>query len=401
MKILSGLKISFIKIVERRSYILVLTLLIAAITISTTISPVFADSDKRMVKVMTYNMDAGTDLLYFFSGIDAVSATQATYTELLATDFQGRARLLANQIAIEQPDLISLQEVTLWQTISVDSEGSENTAVLADQLKLLMYALAARHQHYRIVASQDLTDIMGPLDDTYSLLLSFLDRNVILARTDLEKSEMRLSNMQAGIYLTTIVPLPGFPPELNGWLSVDVKVGDKSFRFFATHLESPISVSDYTQYLQGLELVGILDQSPYPVILAGDFNSDASGLNYGPDLTPTAGMISGEGYADAWSTWQMNHPGTSHKKDYGLTWPLYLEDPPVGEILHDGLPYPSERIDLIFVDPDLAGDILHVDVVGNKAPFPSDHAGVVATLQMEKCKHDQGDDRSHEGDHKK
>ena len=351
---------SFMKVAERRCRILGLMLLIVTLTLSLTMSPALADSDKRVVKVMTQNMDAGTDLLFFFV-TDPISATQLTYNELLATDFSGRAGLLADQIAIQQPYLISLQEVTLWQTISATGE----TGILADQLDLLMNALAARHQQYKVVASQDLTDITAPLGD--GSYLRFLDRNVILARTDLKQSELALSNVRSGIYQATIAPVPGFPEELNGWISVDAKIRGKSLRFFGTHLESPVSQDDPTQVLQGLELIAIMGQSKLPVILAGDLNSDASGLDIGPDQTPTAAMIVEAGYADAWQTL---HPG-----ELGLTWPLYLED------IYAGPSYPFERIDLIFARN---LEILDVAVVGNNSPFPSDHAGVVATLRIEK-----------------
>ena len=80
-------------------------------------------------------------------------------------------------------------------------------------------------------------------------------------------------------------------------------------------------------------------------------------------------MIVEAGYADAWQTL---HPGEA-----GFTWPLYLEVVlvvfPVDLFL--------ERIDLIF-ERNL--EVLDVEVVGNNSPFPSDHAGVVATLQIEK-----------------
>ena len=352
----------FMKVTERRYRILTLILLIATLTLSVTMSPALAGSDKRVVKVMTQNMDAGTDLLFFFV-TDPITATQLTYQELLATDFSGRAKLLADQIVIHQPYLISLQEVTLWQTISVTGE----TGVLADQLDLLMDALAARHLQYNVVAGQDLTDITAPLGD--GSYLRFLDRNVILARTDLKQSELALSNVRSGIYQATIAPVPGFPEALNGWLSVDAKIRGKSLRFFGTHLETPVSQDDPTQVLQGQELIAIMEQSRLPVILAGDLNSDASGLGIGPDQTPTAAMIVEAGYAD---TWQMLHPGEA-----GFTWPLYLEDVlvdfPVDLFL--------ERIDLIFARN---LEILDVAIVGNNSPFPSDHAGVVATLQIEK-----------------
>jgi endonuclease/exonuclease/phosphatase family metal-dependent hydrolase len=346
------------KVVERHCRIFALILLTLTFTLSTAISPALA-SDKRVVKVMTQNMDAGTDLLYFFV-TDPISATQLTYEELLAFDFNGNAGRLADQIAIQQPYLISLQEATLWQTISVTGE----TEVLADQLELLTVALATRHLRYEVVAVQELTDITAPLvTDSY---LRFLDRNVILARTDLKHSELALTNVQSGIYQATIAPVPGFPQQLNGWLSVDAKIRGKNVRFFATHLESPISPDDTTQVLQGQELIEITDQSELPVIVAGDFNSDASGLGIGPDQTPTAAMLIDAGFDDAW---QKLHP-----EELGLTWPFYLED------INAGPSSPFERIDLIFAR-DL--EIISSAVVDNDPPFSSDHAGVVATMKIE------------------
>jgi endonuclease/exonuclease/phosphatase family metal-dependent hydrolase len=354
--------ISCMKAAALRYRVLGLILLIAAITLGSTMSNAWADSDKRIVKVMTQNMDAGTDLLFFFV-TDPFTATKYTYDELLSADFRGRAELLADQIASQQPYLISLQEVTLWQTISATGEVS----TLADQLELLMKALATRNHHYMVVAKQNLTDITAPLPEPDYGYLHFLDRNVILARTDLKQSEMNLSNVRSGIYMATIAPVAGFPEELNGWISVDAKIRGKSLRFFCTHLETAVSETDTTQILQGQELIQIMGQSKLPVILAGDFNSDASGLLIGPDLTPTAGMIIDAGYSDTWA--MFNNP------ESGLTWPLYLED------IYAGPASPSERIDLIF-SRNLG--ILEVEIVGNATPFPSDHAGVVATLQIEK-----------------
>jgi endonuclease/exonuclease/phosphatase family metal-dependent hydrolase len=346
--------------------VLKMVTIILTVVFTLIVSPARADSDKRIVKVMTQNMDAGTDLIYFFV-TDPIAATALTYSELMATDFSGRAGLLADQIELQQPYLISLQEVTLWQTIHLPSEI---TSTLADQLDLLMDALAARHLHYRVVASQELTDIAAPLPggdgDDY---LRFLDRNVILARTDLKQSEMALSNSRSGIYEARIAPVPGFPEALNGWLSVDAKIRGKSLSFFCTHLETATAPDDFTQYRQGVELMAITGQSKLPVILAGDFNSDASGFGIGPDQTPTAAMIVGAGYTDTWQTLYPAEPG--------FTWPLYLEDVYVGYPVNQF----SERIDLIF-SRNL--DIQDVEIVGNQEPFPSDHAGVVATLQVEK-----------------
>src|SRR5215471_1279813 len=76
----------------------------------------YSDSDKRELKVMTRNMDAGTDLNFFFVE-GPLTAAADTFTEVLRSDIPGRAALLANEIAAEQPDLIGLQEVSLYQTV--------------------------------------------------------------------------------------------------------------------------------------------------------------------------------------------------------------------------------------------------------------------------------------------
>jgi hypothetical protein len=401
----------FMKVKEQRCRILVLVLLIATFTLSVIVSPASAKSDKDKcdkrdnsdVKVMTYNMDAGTDLLYFFSGMSLPDAVNQTIGELEVSNFVGRAKLLAKQIAKEKPDLISLQEVTEW-VINLDPENPNSISIDIDQLDLLMDALKALHEKYKVVIVQNLTNIPPIYSEGY---LGFLDRNVILAR-----SEVDVLGTDSGLYTeniyNTIISLFSsddiaslFGPlldllelEQNGWLSVNAKVGGKRFLFFGTHLESAIGSWDVTQEGQGQELIQTIiplqNPSGLPVILAGDFNSDASGYAYALDKTPTADMIYAAGYDDTWDT--------LHPKKLGLTWPLFLEDPPI----YDDLPTPCERIDLIF---EQGLKVQDVDVVGanptNTGLYPSDHAGVVATLEIEKCKKDHEDDRSEKGDHRK
>ncbi|MGZ6208080.1 MAG: endonuclease/exonuclease/phosphatase family protein [Syntrophales bacterium] len=337
-------------------------LLVLVILLSWSLSPAWADSDKRIVKVMTRNMDAGTDLLYFFF-YPLDFALAETLKEISANDFPGRAVLIADEIASEQPYLISLQEVTLWQYI-LPVYGPTD---LADQLDLLVAALAARNLHYKVIASQDLTDITVPLPT--GEFFRFLDRNVVLARSDLKQSELALSNIQMGIYEASIQPIPTLPfVQSNGWISVDAKIRGKSIRFFSTHLESVIDPTDITQLLQARELIEIMNQCKLPVVLAGDFNSDAEHTGKWTDQTPTADWIVSAGYQDVWSA---THPGNP-----GLTWPLYFED-----FLAIHPVAPLERIDLIFAR-DLT--ILDAHLTGITYPYGSDHAGVVSTLRIDK-----------------
>ncbi len=342
----------------RRARLAASLLLVAALVLGLTPFASAAPAP-RTLKVMTYNMDAGTDFIYFFA-LPFEQAVQATYAELQATDFAGRAARLADPIAAGQPDLVSLQEATLWRTLS----ATGRPRVVADQLMLLMAALWSHHQFYRVVALQNLTTLTAPIGD--GSYLSFLDRNVVLARATFGDDELRLTNIRSGRYQATSEPLPGFL-QVNGWISLDAAIGGGKVRFFATHLESPTSTTDETQVLQGQELIQMMDASPFPVILAGDFNSDASGLGIGPDQTPTAAMIVGAGYADVWPAF---YPAAA-----GLTWPLFLED------VYAGPSSPFERIDLVFAK---GATPLGVQVVGTTQPFPSDHAGVLATLRVDR-----------------
>ncbi len=362
-------------------------LLVISLILAFSMSPIFAAGDKRIVNVMTYNMDAGTDLgfVFFYAAKGQLElGVSYTYGELLQSEIPQRAALLADQITSREPYLISLQEVTLWRTGPTVTNANH---ILFDQLELLMSALADRNQHYKIVAVQKLTDIAAPLDltligmppDPSQAALRFTDRDVVLARSDLQQSELDLSNVQKHLFDNGLqVPLgPLSVTSLHGWISVDAKIRGKQVRFAGTHLETtyigtPLAdAAKAVQEAQAGELIDAMNEIDLPVILAGDFNSDASGLGFGPDQTASYGDIIGAGYTDAWQL-------ALAKGDLGLTWPLFLEDPlapnPMG---------PVERIDLIF-----ARDLTAVSVqrVGFEGPtlFPSDHAGVVAVLRLER-----------------
>jgi endonuclease/exonuclease/phosphatase family metal-dependent hydrolase len=328
------------------------------------------DQHNRSVTVMTQNMDAGTDLGYLFAlPDDLLKAASLTYGEVLQSDIPGHTAVLARIIARQQPDIISLQEVTLWQTVSADLK----TSVLYDQLDLLMKALKKLNKPYKVVIGQTLSQSRLPVDPNQIgrpldpvRALSFTDRDVIIARADLKQSELVLSHTQKHIY-STLLTLP-LGTSTRGWLSVDAKIRGKSIHFVNTHLETVIpfiSQTSLIQVAQAEELVKAMSDTQLPVVLAGDFNADAEFANIGPDQTDTPNKILDAGYTDTWHERRPNNPG--------FTWPLFLEDPlrpnPIG---------PFERIDLIYAR-DL--DVLDVHRVGNLTRhFASDHAGVVAKL---------------------
>lgn len=337
-------------------------LVTVALLLAFAAAPATAQGHNRVLKVMTYNMDAGTDFVYFFAyWPDVGAAFTATLTELQNSGFEARAAALAKKIEAEKPDLVALEEVSVWDYVQDDGT---RIALLADQLALLKAALHKNKLAYTVVTQQPLSSLGLPLAANYNF--HYLDRNVVLARADLAAAELSISNVVAHTFSAVTEPLPGIV-QVNGWISLDVKARGRDIRFFATHL---VSNDTPAQVAQGDQLIEAMDESPFPVVLAGDFNSDSSGLGVGPDQTPTAGNIVAAGYADAWAS--VRQPWE------GLTWPLFWEDIYAG-VLPDGAPV--ERIDLVFSK---GFAVQKAKVVGTEPPYPSDHAGVVAWLELNK-----------------
>lgn len=331
----------------------------------------FAHNKDRSLKVMTYNMYLGTDFTDIFTAqtpeVLVVEVAEA-FTDVLAGNVPERTTEIADQIAAASPDLVGLQEVALWRT-GAFMDPAPATDVAVDHLQLLMNALALRGLHYAPIVIQTNLDaeLPGVFSPTAALDIRFTDRVVILARTDLKKSEFKLEDAQAGSYsISLTIPVLGQPiTVLRGWTLADVKHRGKTYRFVNTHLESfhpQVNLAQAQELLLGPTNTGL------PVILVGDFNSDAA-TNGTAYL-----MITGGGFADIWSNEPPSNPG--------LTWPLSGEIP-------NTITTPTERLDLVFTrgritltDADIVGEdpILDLTPSGFR---PSDHAGVVGSVVLQ------------------
>jgi endonuclease/exonuclease/phosphatase family metal-dependent hydrolase len=336
-----------------------------------------ADSTPTTVTVMTRNVDAGTDLGYVLAATDETSFAQgmaATLAELRASKFKQRAALLAAEIGATMPDLIALQEVTLWRTGPIMQPPATN--ILYDQLDQILAELGKLNLHYGVIAVQSELDAETPAP-LAGIDLRTTDRDVILARLDLPQSQFDLFNAQTHRYksvLTIGSPILGQLAVPCGWMAVDVVANGSKFRFVNTHLQTPItgmSQAEQVQRAQADELLVNLLFAGMPVVLAGDFNSNAE---LGPEHTGTAQRIVNAGYVDSWKS---AHPG-----DPGYTWPLFGEDQ------NSGPTVATERIDLIFAGGLLqrwfgnTPAIVTADRTGTTSPFASDHAGLVVKLRL-------------------
>ena len=310
--------------------------------------------------VMTKNMDTGTDFGFFFAYLQTNPALgiQLTFDEVQKNDYPLRASLLAKEISESKPHVVGLEEVTL---LRAGTDPTNTPIVLVDQLALLMAALAAEGEPYYVVGTNTLTDLAFPV--AAGSVVRFTDRDVIIARADLPPGELSIGNVHSSLY-GTILSLSGITA-LRGWISADVTASGHTVRFVTTHLESSGGLYgnplvDFIQAAQAAELAATFITSPYPVVIAADFNSNAT--HTPPEQTASVDVMLGAGYIDAWADLRHGIPG--------FTWPMYVEDP-----LEPHPRGPFERIDFIFsrgLSP------AFVERTGVKSPQSSDHAGVVA-----------------------
>lgn len=334
------------------------------------------------VTIMTQNMDDGTDQTYVVAALTGQiplpvsAAVDLTFAELQASNFEGRAGLMAAQIASRKPEIVALQEAALWRFGPTPETA---TTVLVDQLALLVSALDALDVPYDVIAVNRLSDLALP-GDQIGGALRYTDRNVVLVRSDVRPPAFHVSNVHARTF-DAALPFAGLTIRA-GWISADIHMGNKQFRFVTTHLASPIpGVPEATevQVAQAQELIHELRNLTIPVVICGDFNSDALHSGFVDD-TPSVDLIQSAGYAETW-------PATIHPEGGdpdGRTWPYYLEDqfPPPPFFV----PFvPIERIDLFFskgmeaVSSDLV--VSPASLGPSAPPFASDHAGVIAVFQ--------------------
>jgi endonuclease/exonuclease/phosphatase family metal-dependent hydrolase len=329
---------------------------------------------QRDVTVMTRNLYFGAsldELLLAQNLGEVLYQVELIWAGVQLTDFNVRAKALADEIVEAQPDLIGLQEVALWRTQfpsdTFSGAPTPATDVAYDFLQILLDELASRGAHYSVVVSIDNLDTELPVLSTFQDV-RLTDRDVILARADLPHGYLQVLDTDAGHFdVLLTLPVGGAIPVTvyRGWVAADVKVRGKAFRLVNAHLEDDPAAP--IQEFQAWELLLGPTNVDQPVILLGDFNSDTIGTG-----TDSYEILLSGGFEDAWTD--------LYAVDSGPTWG---HDPD----LLNPTPMLTERIDLILYRGNFT--LKSIDIVGDEdgdqAPgglWPSDHAGVVATFAI-------------------
>ena len=313
------------------------------------------------VDVMSRNLYLGADLGAVIAAdtpAKFVAATTAVWGTVVGNDFHTRAVSLAKEIARTRPDLVGLQEAYLWR-VQDPGDALLGGTVLAtdvayDYVADLLAALEADGQHYEAVETLPLFDFEAPT--ALGIDVRMTDRQVILARRGVQTSNPR------GAVYGVLLPLTVMGQNIlvqRGWTAVDARVDGRAFTFFDTHLESyyaPVRLA------QAAELAGIVSATPGKVVLVGDLNS--------PSGTEGAAILEAAGLFDVWADL---HP---HQDGFTCCFAEDLGDPTVSL---------DQRIDYVMVrDVRPLGMRIVGSTPGTHASglWPSDHAGVVAGLDV-------------------
>ena len=366
----------------KRLLLLCLVLLVAGITLFTIIPAASAQSisqGKGDFRVMTYNIDEGTDYIeiqHATTDIEFLVAIGQTITQVRTINTKSRMNALAKQIVAAAPTVVSLQEVNQWFTgpFNPVTKQCGTLSLESDMLVDVMKALEEQGAHYKVAVMGKQweftgnTAMPGLIPPSTFFCVGVIDYVVLLTRTDIP--QLQWANPQTEQYAARLMfPLPGggAVPFPRAWVSIDATFHGKPFRIIGTHLDS---VDPVTRRMQGQELRLGPANTSVPVILAMDSNAQAAPLPQDPTYTDFIYA----GFIDSWTEKFPNLPGVTTGQD---------------QLLNNLESHLNQRIDLILTFGPVV--VQRVTLFGgtqaSKTPegmWPSDHVAVVAQLNVQK-----------------
>ena len=388
---------------------LLVTLLVALSIFS--IAPVQA-SDSQ-VKVMTRNLYLGADVGIAMDLIPNLSAAaQFMWDQVKKTDFNKRAPKLAAEIIANNPDVVGLQEATIW--FCKKNLFSKRTEVF-NFTKQFLAATKAQGSEYVLAQKDGITalntgfsiaavpfitmvhdpETFQPLFGQDSAACGFEIADALAIRADLAEKVLKVGNSE---YEQKYTIVPTIMSIYRGYTWADIQIGNSPVRFVTTHLESLWDENKVPNAaIQAKQLLADLINTKNPIIVMGDFNSDPRDprmpANPNPGEQPVASdacpagtskcnaylLMTEAGYTDSGPD-----PLLPENYTWGMNALLTGPDPvrlKVAEQLGNRAGY-TDRLDYVFVKNGVT--VSSATLVGASAPnnLNTDHAGVVALLEI-------------------
>ncbi len=351
-------------------------LLLAACTESAPFDPAAAGDGGTALQVatavgrvtfMTRNMYIGADVDAVIAALaspdpnDDLPTLLAAIQTLQATDFSARAAAMASEIARNRPHAVGLQEVT---QLDIDLTGLGLPVVIhEDFLAILLADLKARGVHYRVAAevtNTQATPIPGISLVDHDALLVDPDRVSILGGVVAQNFSNNIGVVAPGVEIK------------RGWVAVQARIDGTAYTIASTHLESGGAPGlDQLRAAQAAELATSLGAAS-PTIVLGDLNDGPASLMHQ--------VLVGAGLSDLWTTLQPGTDGFTCCQLPDLSNPRATFNQRIDYVFTRGVGVPTDgfrgQVTRIgYLPADRIRGPLHLI-------WPSDHAGLVATLPI-------------------
>ena len=365
-------------------------------------TPISAQAAEPTFTVMSRNIYLGADVGVALELIpDMPAAAQFMWDQVNKNDFSKRSVALAAEIQTYKPDVIGLQEATIWYCKKNAWSKKVEVFNFTDQLLQALggdYVLASKdgktafNPGYSINPIPFLTMVKDPerfqkIFGQDKAACGFQIGDALAIKKELAGQVLKVGNTE---YEASYSIVPKLMTIYRGYTWADINIANIPVRFITTHLESIWDENKVPNAAkQATQLIKDVKETNMPLVIIGDFNSDprdprpANAAN--PGLQPTASeeCPAGSSKCNAYRLMRaagFNDAGPDASDPTTYTWGMNAlltgPDPDrlkAAQAMGNEYGF-TDRLDYIFTKNGV--DVTTSEIIGYKAPYATDHAGV-------------------------
>ena len=371
-------------------------------------TPISAQAAEPTFTVMSRNIYLGADVGVALELIpDMPAAAQFMWDQVNKNDFSKRSVALAAEIQSYKPDVIGLQEATIWYCKKNVWSKKVEVFNFTDQLLQALdgdYVLASKdgktafNPGYSINPIPFLTMVKDPerfqkVFGQDKAACGFQIGDALAIKKELAGQVVRVGNTE---YEDSYSIVPTLMTIYRGYTWADINIANIPVRFITTHLESIWDENKVPNAAkQATQLIKDVKETNMPLVIIGDFNSDprdprpANAAN--PGLQPTASKEcpAGSSKCNAYRLMKeagFNDAGPDASDPTTYTWGMNAlltgPDPDrlkAAQAMGNEYGF-TDRLDYIFTKNGV--DVTTSQIIGYKAPYATDHAGIFAEFSI-------------------
>lgn len=382
------------------------TLALAVLLIHGGSMPANATSE---ITVMTRNIFLGADVGKALALIpDLPAAAQYMWDQMRKTDFESRSKLLVSEINQYKPDVIGIQEATIWRC---QKNLWSKATTIYDFVEILLKPLAGEYEvaelngataynpGFSISPIPYLTKVIDPevfqrIFSQDSAFCGFETGDTLLVKKQLQSEVINLGNTE---YEASYSIVPTLMTIYRGYTWADIKINGTPTRFITTHLESLWDENKIPNSArQARQLIADTSNTKMPLIIMGDFNSDPKDprekgrLNPGLQPVESLNCPPNTSTCSAYKLMIENDfidAGPNSLDPKNFTWGMnaQLSGPDLArksaaQKFGNQFGF-TDRLDYVFVKNKVR--VNYAEIIGVKPPYASDHAGVVVKILIQ------------------